>query len=311
MKFSLFLFGCFSLLFITGLWAEPVKNGFDLSGSSVPVDKILAGAPSRDIIPAIDHPKFVTVDEVMFLESDDRVLGMEYQGISKAYPIKILNYHEIVNDVFVADPVVITYCPLCGSGVAYKADIAGRRYRFGVSGLLYNSDVLFFDRETDSLWSQLMYQAITGPLKGKRLQPFAIQHTTWQDWKNRYPDTLVLSLETGYFRDYSRDPYNKYKMDRNIWFPVDLQINRFHPKEMVLGLEIAGKFKAYPFSEIAKVTTPMGDQLAGRHFSIHYDRHHQTARIIGQTGQEIPSVMTFWFAWYAFHPDTLIYKAQQ
>lgn len=296
---------------MSAVGAEPVKNGFDLSESLVTADKILPGTPGRDIIPAIDHPKFVKVEEVMFLESDDRVLGMEHQGIFKAYPIKILNYHEIVNDEFSDDPVVITYCPLCGSGIAYYANIAGQRYRFGVSGLLYNSDVLLFDRETDSLWSQLMYQAITGPLKGKRLEPLAIQHTTWQDWKNRYPDTLVLSLETGYFRDYSRDPYEKYKLDRKIWFPVEAQSNQFHPKEMVLGLEIDGTFKAYPFSEIAKAKKQVNDQLAGRHFLIQYDRQHQTAQVIGQTGKVIPSVVTFWFAWYAFHPDTLVFQAKQ
>lgn len=313
MKLSIFIFVFFLSAFMTDLWAKPVKNGFDLSDASIPSDKIFDGGPVRDGIPAIDHPKFLKVEDVVFLRPDDRILGMAYQGISKAYPIKILNYHEIVNDQFVAEPVVITFCPLCGSGIAYSAKVGGQRHRFGVSGLLYNSDVLLYDRETESLWSQLMSQAISGPLKGKMLEPLAIHHTTWQDWKKRFPDTLVLSRETGFIRDYSRNLYENYKLDRRIWFPVENQSNQYHPKEMILGLEINGQFKAYPFSEISKVKakTKTNDQLAGRDFSIHYDQQYQTAQVFDIKGKEIPSVITFWFAWYAFHPETLIYQAQQ
>ena len=155
-----------------------------------------------------------------------------------------------------------------------------------------------------------MNQAISGPLQGKRLKPIALSHTTWQDWKNRFPETLVLSLETGFYRDYSRNPYEKYKLDRKIWFPVEKQSNQYHPKEMVLGLELNGQFKAYPFSEISKGTDKINDQLAGKKFSIYYDKQFQTARAIDVSGEEIPSVITFWFAWYAFHPESLIYQVQ-
>ncbi len=298
-----------SVLF-TGLSANPEKNGFDLSNSLIRIDKIVSGGPDKDGIPAIDHPKFLKIPERIILQPDDRVLGMTYQGISKAYPIKILNHHEIVNDQFADEPVVITFCPLCGSGIAYSAKLSGKTLHFGVSGLLYNSDVLLFDRETESLWSQLMNQAISGSMRGKQLSPLAITHTTWEDWYNRFPDTWVLSDDTGYYRDYTKDPYKGYHLDRNIWFPVEQQSGRYHPKEMVMGIEINGQFKAYAFSELAKAKSEINDQLAGKHYSIHYDPWHQTASITDNNGDEIPTVMTFWFAWYAFHPKTLIYQVQ-
>ena len=310
MKLSVFILGFLLSVFVTGLLADPVKNGFDLTNSVIPSHKILSGGPERDGIPAIDNPNFLVSEDIGFLQPDDRVLGLTYQGISKAYPIKILNYHEIVNDQYGDEPVVVTFCPLCGSGIAYVAKIAGQKHRFGVSGLLYNSDVLLYDRETESLWSQLMNQAISGPMQGKRLKPIALSHTTWQDWKKRFSGTLVLSHETGFNRDYSRNPYDNYKLNRKVWFPVEKQSNQYHPKEMVLGLELNGQFKAYPFSELSKGTDKIKDQLAGKDVSIEYDKQYQTARAIDVNGEEIPSVLTFWFAWYAFHPESLIYQVQ-
>ncbi len=145
----------------------------------------------------------------------------------------------------------------------------------------------------------------------KRLLPLATTHTTWQDWSKRFPDTLVLSEETGYYRDYSQNPYKGYRLDRTIWFPVEQQSKRYHPKEMVMGIEINEQFKAYPFSELAKKKVATTDQLAGNNYSIYYDPLHQTASVTDNNGKEIPTVLTFWFAWYAFHPKTLIYQRPQ
>ncbi len=122
------------------------KNGFDLKGALIPVNQIHGGGPPKDGIPSIDQPTFVLADEEDYLQNDAAVLGINYQGIIKAYPINILNWHEIVNDQFNQEPVVITFCPLCGSGMAFSASINGKAHTFGVSGLLYNSDVLLYDR---------------------------------------------------------------------------------------------------------------------------------------------------------------------
>lgn len=124
------------------------------------------------------------------------MLALKRNGIAKAYPLRILNWHEIVNDRFGNESIVIVYCPLCGSGTASKAQIADQFLQFGVSGLLYNSDVLMFDRQTRSLWSQIKARAVSGPLKGTVLPGVAVTRTTWADWLSRHSDTLVLSLDT-------------------------------------------------------------------------------------------------------------------
>lgn len=285
-----------------------IKNGFNLSRSAVPVDEILPGGPPRDGIPAIDKPQFMPVDKVQWLKDDDRVLGIDYGGETKAYPISILNWHEVVNDRIGQDSIVVTFCPLCGTGMAFKAKIAGDTKRFGVSGLLYNSDVLLYDQETESLWSQIARRAISGPLKGQRLEMIAVAHTTWQDWKNRYPNSGVLMKDTGYERDYGQDPYKNYKQSTAILFPVANTDARYHPKEQVIGLELQGQFKAYPFVELARSNIPLSDQFAGQRIIIDYDKDHGTGRVLGKDGVEIPSVIAFWFAWAAFHPDTQIYS---
>ena len=178
------------------------------------------------------------------------MIGIEVDGERRAYPIRILNYHEIVNDRIGDTAFAVTYCPLCGTGVAFDAEVAGKAREFGVSGLLYNSDVLIYDRQSESLWSQIMSKAVSGPLKGARLRKIPIQHTRWEDWLEG-GDTLVLSLDTGYRRDYSRSPYGSYDDDRNLYFPGNASSARYHPEERVIGFELDGRFKAYPFAELA------------------------------------------------------------
>jgi hypothetical protein len=286
--------------------AGPVKNGFDLTGVLVPESKILSGGPPRDGIPAIDTPRFVTAAAASFLKENERVLGIRRHGISKAYPIAILNWHEIVN----GEPVAVTYCPLCGTGIAYRARAGDETLTFGVSGLLYNSDMLLYDRKTRSLWSQIMRQAVSGPMKGAKLEAIPIDHTRWSDWRQRHPDTLVLSTETGYQRDYSRSPYLDYESSRKLWFPVPAQDDRYHPKEQVLGVEVDGSFKAYPFVELEKSAGDVHDTLSGREIIVTYDRRNRAATAAFVDGDRLPAVTAFWFAWYAFHPDTGVYRAQ-
>ncbi len=236
-------------------------------------------------------------------------MGIAINGVAHAYPIRILNYHEIVNDVIGGTSVVVTYCPLCGSGAAFDAAIDERSYEFGVSGLLYNSDVLMYDRETDSLWSQLMVQAVTGPMKGTRLQQLPLSHTSWQEWAKRHPQTRVLSNKTRYSRNYRVDPYPNYGRNGGLYFPVSHSSNRYRRKEIVMGLEINSRFKAYPFVELTKGASRFDDAFAGETFSVEFDADHQTARVAKADGSEIPTIMAFWFAWYAFHPETEVYEA--
>ncbi len=276
--------------------------------ASIPLGEIHSGGPAKDGIPAIDNPRFVQSGAVADLKPESRVLGLDWNGVTKAYPIGIMNWHEIVNDRYGEEPVAITYCPLCGSGVAFSARVSGEVLQFGVSGLLYNSDVLLYDRKTESLWSQLLARAVTGEMNGTRLKVLPLVVTTWLEWRAQHPETWVLSRETGYTRNYDRDPYAGYETSEGIYFPVKKQDPRYHPKEQVLGLEIDGQFKAYPVAELSRTEGEIQDRFAGQSFTIHYNPVSQSARFFDPQGNQIPVIRSYWFAWYAFHPDTAVFR---
>jgi hypothetical protein len=300
------------LRIVLAFFALILLSGFDLSRHSILKSEIFSGGPPKDGIPALSEPKFVTANAAKrFMNSEDRVLGLARNSQVKAYPIKILNWHEIVNDTIGSEAVVVTFCPLCGTGMVFDGKIKGKNLTFGVSGLLYQSDMLLYDRKTDSLWSQIMGEAVTGPLMGERLKLLSSTQTTWGRWKKAHPETLVLSEDTGYQRDYDRDPYKGYYKSSRLMFGVKNRNKAYHPKEQVIGLEIDGKFKAYPFSELAKAKQPVTDKLNGVAIKVTFDKKSQTAVIRNSKGEKLPSVVGFWFAWFAFHPDTGIYKASR
>ena len=301
----------FSVIFTVTLFADPVKNGFDLANSVIPVEKILSGGPPRDGIPSIDKPKFVSASDADYLKPTDRVLGVEINGKARAYPIRILNWHEIVNDVHNGKPIAVTFCPLCGSGIIYASIINGKAHKFGVSGLLYNSDVLLYDRETETLWSQILSKGISGKLVGSELEIIPSSHTSWQAWLAKHPNSEVLSTDTGSSRDYSRSPYAGYDKGRETYFPVAFRSKKYHPKERVIGISIGGKHKVYPFTELAKIkNTSFIDDFAGEQVELSFDVENRDGVIKDSAGKILPSINTFWFAWYAFHPDTTIFKSK-
>ncbi|WP_290697086.1 DUF3179 domain-containing protein [Amphritea sp.] len=304
---------CIGLFVCSSVVSARTLNGFDLTGSLIYEGHIVPGGPGKNGIPAIDQPVFDRADDVSWLEPEQRVIGVNHNGIAKAYPLAILNWHEIVNDRFATDPVVVTYCPLCGSGVVYQALQDGQELTFGVSGLLYNSDVLLYDRQTDSLWSQLHHSAITGPMKGKVLAQLPSVHTRWGAWLKDHPDTLVLSRNTGASRDYTRDPYSGYEDSKLLYFSVEFMSQAFHPKERVIGVELNGRTKAYPFSELAKgaLKGVLGDRLGEAVLRIEYNAELQTARVFRGEMEELPVVNLFWFAWYGFHPKTEVYRLKE
>jgi hypothetical protein len=280
---------------------------FDLTHHIVPLDQLVDGGPGKDGIPAILTPKFVSATGATFLRDDNRVLGLQAGTEAKAYPVKILNWHEIVNDVIGGKAVVVTYCPLCGTGMAFEAEAQGQRHTFGVSGLLYQSDLLMYDHQTESLWSQVGMHAVAGPLTAKKLSPIILEHTTWGEWRTTHPSTVVLSTQTGSVRDYDRDPYAGYGESSELFFDTTHVDSRYHPKEWVVGIDIQGVTKAYPFIELKKVPSPVADQVNGRRITVRFNAQSRSASVIDEQGKPIPTVMAFWFAWYAFHPDTQVF----
>jgi len=306
----------FSILFLTGvLWgtssvlgyAGDGFNGFDISKHNIPLEDILSGGPPRDGIPAIMHPVFLDAHKATFLHKEDRILGIQGSHGAKAYPIKIMNWHEIVNDTFEGHPLVITYCPLCGTGIAFKGMVQGRTATFGVSGLLYQSDLLMYDHETQSLWSQIAMEAVAGPLTGEKLDHVFLEHTTWGEWLRDHPHTVVLSTQTGYRRNYNRDPYLGYAQRAGVFFPTHHSDSRYFSKELVVGVEVKGRFKAYPFSELQKAAKPVHDVVNGRAIIVRFHAASQSASVSDAKGRRIPSVMAYWFAWIAFHPHSLVF----
>jgi hypothetical protein len=185
--------------------------GFTQEDSDVPLDHLFQGCPARDCIPAIEAPEFVSVSKAGFLRDDDLVLGVKHNGVTRAYAANILNHHEIVNDDFNGEPVVVTYCPLCGSGVAFLRTLDGVVMDFGVSGVLHNNDLVLYDRQSESLWQQITGEAFAGPGRGKTLQAIPVAMSFWRDWRDANPTTQVLAPPTDSDRDYSGDRMAKYQ----------------------------------------------------------------------------------------------------
>ncbi len=294
---------------IVGIVLVLLLSGWDFSKHSIPLNEILSGGPPKDGIPALNAPKFISAKTASksFLKNSDRVLGLFINGKAKAYPVNILNWHEVVNDEISGKPVLVSYCPLCGTGMMFSVGRGPNRKTFGVSGLLYQSDMLLYDKATNSLWSQIKSEAVAGTLTGQKLTLLASTHTSWQDWKGRHPGTMVLSPDTGYPRDYTRNPYAGYKDSPALFFPVKRKSNVHSPKETVMGVVVDGVSKAYAFGELGKTTGVVKDKIGKQDVTVFYDLKNQFATVRDSEGRVLPSVTGFWFAWYAFHPDTLVF----
>jgi hypothetical protein len=264
--------------------------------------------PPKDGIPSIDNPKFVSVSEAdEWIEDNELVLALIHKGVKRVYPLQILVWHEIVNDEISGDPILITYCPLCGSGIAYERVIDGEPVEFGTSGKLYNSNLVMYDRKTDTYWSQIDGKAIIGELTGMELKEISIDTVVWRDWKEAHPDSSVLSQKTGHIRNYGKDPYGSYYEDSFLFFPVENEDNRIHAKTVIFGIEINDKFKAYREEDIIKSDGLITDVLDGVNVKVERDDAGIVKITNVDTGEEIVKERDFWFAWYAFHPETSLY----
>lgn len=182
------------------------------NGGVTPLDKATPELIERlrDAIPPLDNPAYESVDEASWLGDGDVVLGYADGDEAYAYPILILNYHEIVNEEINGRPVLISYCPLCASGIAYDRRLDGETLTFGNTSALYESDLVMYDHQTGSYWQQVLGEGIVGPMCGEQLEVLPLHRSTWFDWRQMHPDTLVLSRETGYGRNYERDPFSGF-----------------------------------------------------------------------------------------------------
>jgi len=290
-----------------------VRLADDFTGAKVERSDLLQGCPVMDCIPSIEDPVFESAEAAdRWLNHDDRIFAVYYQGIARAYPQRILNWHEIVNDWFEDVPVAVTFCPLCGSAVAFERRVDGIVTEFGVSGLLHNSDLVMYDRYEGSLWQQITGEAIVGKAarRDERLQQVPIITVNWQQWKEEHPDTAVLSRDTGFSRDYGRYPYGTYEEDDQLLFGVPGLDTSLQIKTVVYGIEVGDHSKAYP--ESAFDQSPVIEDTVGT-TPVYLEREADGTITVTnlQNGESIIPIRLFWFAWAAFHPDTEVYRTDQ
>jgi len=294
---------------VTEIIDEETGIKVDSKGTKFIVDpgKIKGGGPPKDGIPSIDNPEFVSVEEAdEWIQDNELVLAIIYKDVKRVYPLQIMVWHEIVNDNIAGEPILITYCPLCGSGIAYERKIDGEEVEFGTSGKLYNSNLVMYDRKTDSYWSQIDGLAIVGELTGMRLKAVSIDTVVWRDWKKAHPDSEVLSQDTGFSRRYGTDPYGNYYEDSFVLFPLENRDDRIHPKTVIFGIEVNGVFKAYKEDDLIG-PGKIEDEVNGVKVVVERSEAGVVKVLNSEGGEEIVKERDFWFAWYAFHPDTLLY----
>jgi hypothetical protein len=220
------------------------------------IEEVVWGGVAVDGIPALDQPTLLSSEEATYLTPEEPVFGVSLNGESHAYPLRILDWHELVNSTIGGVPISLAYCTLCGSGIAYDGRASdGNTYTFGSSGLLFRSNKLMYDRETRTLWNQFTGEPSFGPLAGTdvTLERLPVVLTSWQAWREQHPDTRVLSLETGYVRPYSLgEAYGQYFGSDDTLFPVWQRRDDLDTKSRVFGLEADGATKAYPLATLVE-----------------------------------------------------------
>lgn len=309
--------------------------------------EIMSGGPPPDGIPPVEKPAYLSVADASKRWKEDTVVdAFVIDGRPRAYPRMITVWHEIVNETAAGKPIAITYCPLTGSALVFSGELAdGRTTTFGTSGMLYNSNLVMYDRATNSMWPQLFGTAVRGDRKGERLReiPGAIT-TTFGRWKAKFPDGLVLSTETGHARAYGSWPYGDYETSSGIIFPVRHQDERFHRKKVVVGVRHGGAALAIPKSEVAAKRVANAE-VGGRPIVALHDADLDAVRVFDRTTpkgvlrfalrdgavvdeqsgtrwavdgrgergelanarlEQLSAYDVMWFAWFAFNPKTTV-----
>lgn len=291
----------------TGLQSITLGWETDWNRHTVPYDEITPVIP-RDNIPALSEPEVETFESASeWLADVEPVIAVEIEGVARAYPLQILMWHEIANDELNGVPVAVTYCPLCNSALVFDSRVNGEVYNFGVSGLLRNSDLIMFDRTTESLWQQFTGEGIVGLHAGDQLTILPSALISFADFRDAYPDGDVLSVNTGHARNYGVNPYGGYDKEGTEPFLFDPRAldDRLDPVMRIVGVEVDETYKAYPYDALSEVGV-INDVVAGQELVIFHqfgtasamgDSVIATADDIGATGVFIPEadgqVLTF------------------
>jgi len=296
--------------------ARPVVSREEETYFSLLEKNAISGGPPKDGIPAIDNPEYTSIEEGdSWLLPQDIVFGINYKGFVAAYPQRILVWHEVLNETISDENLSVTYCPLTGTAIGFKGNIAADvPSTLGVLGKLVNSNLIMYDRVSDSYWPQIMGKAINGPAKGIRLDEFPVIWTTWEKWKKNHPDTKVLSRKTGFVRNYGErgDPYGSYLSERQRYYTSDRLLfkpihedKRLAPKTVVVGVRDGNGNAFAILKDTLRKRNTIEAFLGEKIVVVSYDPSldFYTAKI-KETEEWINAFDAMWFAWAAFYPDT-------
>lgn len=300
--------------FKRGGWAET-----DFSKRSIKLIEILSGGPSKDGIPSIDNPIFKTIAEIKNIGGNEPVIGFEVNGDARAYPLRVLMWHEIVNDVVGGKPVTVTFCPLCNAAIVFDRKVNGKVLDFGTTGLLRNSDLVMYDRQTQSWWQQFTGTSIVGSLLGTELKVLPARLESYDNFKKRFPEGKVQVPNNPGMRNYGRNPYASYDSMAFPFLYSGSMPKGIKPMERVVAFKQNGKLKIYALPLLAKQKELKSDNVvvrwqAGQNSALDANSIAKGRDIGNITVQEnrngklvdLPYDVTFAFVVHAFHPDTKI-----
>jgi hypothetical protein len=270
----------------------------DTSKTSVDLSLVLSGGPGKDGIPAINDPKFVSVGET---DLGDDALGifLDMEGNQRFYPYAILVWHEIVNDSLGNSDVAVTFCPLCASAIVFDRKVGDDTLSFGVSGLLYESNLLMYDTKTESLWSQAKNEAVVGDFTGTRLTVLPLQLLSFGELKTKYPHTEVLSSDTGFSRNYEGNPYSGYEENDSLYFPVSVSDERYPTKEIMFVVPLEDVSVAIPQLKL-KDKQVYEFKVKDKEFTISRNGGELIATFDGEPSA---GYYEMWFSWATHHKD--------
>lgn len=317
-----FLVGLFLLAQMGAAQAEPDlwrAQGWktDFSKSSIRFSEILSGGPPKDGIPSIDKPKFITPSANKSLADTEPVIQLEINGDARAYPLRVLTWHEIVNDVVGNVPVAVTYCPLCNASIAFDRRLEGEVLEFGTTGKLRNSDLVMYDRSTESWWQQFTGEAIVGNHQGKELTMLPVRVVSFGDFAKAHPSGKLLVPNNEALRSYGRNPYVNYD-SRNAPYPLFTGAlpTDINPMARIIVLRDGDKPQAITMAKLrADGSARLGDvtltwakgvnsALDSARISEGRDVGAVTAtRLVDGKAMDVVHDVTFAFVYYAFHPE--------
>jgi len=293
---------------VYGFESKGLKTNTSIT--SIPLDLVLDGGPGKDGIPAITEPKFISLTEAKtWLKDDSDGIVVTVGETTRFYPFNVIVWHEIVNDNIEGKSLTVTFCPLCGSAIVFDATVDGRSEQFGVSGRLYESNLLMYDKTTESLWSQIIGEAVVGDKTGEKLSVYPSQVMSLGQASENYSSIEILSKETGYSRSYDVSPYGDYNTNTEIYFPISINDTRLPAKTIMYIVNVDNHsvaFERSALSESKVATVSVGNKKI-------------TAQIINgeievknDESEIIPGYTAMWFSWAIHHQkDGVVWQGSQ